>query len=153
MKKLVLVFGAFIVLFTYFSMNVRGLLANSDIKDCNVGVYASGKDCKKVFDNCFSHGFANEIFGITPEIFYSYRGDGEILGEFFETKPENFNLNKFSQKFGLIVTHTSIIDGTKNIYAKSALLPYALEGEEFNVQISISNDLVTVASPIIMGSF
>lgn len=154
MKKLILLFFIVIIGFSYFSFNLTGLLGNVELTNKNnIGVYASGDESKKIFDNCFAHGFVNEIFGITPEIFYSYSQDGEVLGEFFETDLNNFDLNVFAKKFGLIIVKTSQVGQTHNIYASSAMLPYKLNNENFNVQIAITGKRVTVASPIIMGSF
>lgn len=153
MKKLCIFASLSILLITYFSFNMEGLLSNVDKSDLTIGVYATGEESEKIFDSCFNHGFACEIFGITPEIYYSYSQEGEVIGEFFSTNKENFNLVEFANVFGLIVVETSQVNEVYNIYAISALLPYRVAGHKSNVQIAISGDQITVASPIIMGSF
>lgn len=52
----------------------------------------------------------------------------------------------------LLIKQTQV--GTvRNIYGVSARLPYRVKGLESNVHIAISGQNVTVASPIIMGSY
>jgi len=117
------------------------------------GVYARGEGISHVFDNVFENGLSSEIFNITPEIFYSYNLGGEVLGEFFETDAQNFNLTAFAYRLGLVVEKTTQVGSIYNIYARSSMLPYRISGQNFNIQIAIDGERVKVASPIILGSF
>lgn len=153
MKKLAVLLLVLVSTLTFLRFNGLGLVGAMDKTDLNVGVYATGKNNRAVFDKCFSHGFIDEIFGVTPEVFYSYDGGGKVVGEFFTADANKFNYQKFASEFGLIVTRTSQVDEVFNIYARSALLPYRVSGVDSNIQIAIDNNIVTVASPIIFGSF
>lgn len=153
MKKIAVILFLGILVLTYFSFNCSGLLENVDKTNCVVGVYATGKDNDAYFDKCFKHGFVDEIFGVVPEIFYSVDNKNEVVGEFFKTSAENFDIQNFSNTFGLVVTKTSFVGEVYNIYARSALVPYKVNGYESNIQIAYSKGEVTVASPIIFGSY
>ena len=150
-KRVVLGLGV-IILGIYLFSGFMGLSGYSNSVE-ETGVYATGQGLNGVFDNCFCHGFAYEIFKITPEIFYSYDSNGEVIGEFFETKTEDFNLSSFAQKLGLVGISSGFVNSTFNIYCKTNLLPYRVPGKEFNVQICVAGEKTIVASPIIMGSF
>lgn len=150
MKKIVfvlivLVFGLII------SARFLPLKSYAGAEVLNFGVYANDGD-SNIFDGCFDHGFMCEICHVTPEIYYSYQG-GEVIGEFFETTLDNFNLNEFANRLGLVIYKTTYVGPSYNIYACSALVPYRQTRLDTNVQISVTGNNVVVATPIIMGSF
>ncbi|MCR5553181.1 MAG: hypothetical protein K6F08_00295 [bacterium] len=148
-KKIIIGFSVLIAISLTLSFKTLASPDNSQ----TIGVYAKGQGLEKYFSGAINHGFSYEIFNVTPEIFYSYDKNGEILGEFFKTTLTNFNLKAFEKEYGLTIVEIKFIDSIYNIYAKSALLPYKISGKNFNVQIAINGEEVTVASPIIMGSF
>ena len=148
-KKIIVVFSVLIAVSLTLSFKTLANPSNSQ----TIGVYASGQGLEKYFSGAINNGFSYEVFNVTPEIFYSYDKNGQILGEFFKTTLSNFNLKAFEKEYGLTIVETRFIDKIYNIYAKSALLPYKICGKCFNVQIAINGENVTVASPIIMGSY
>ena len=148
-KKVLWVLAGIMIVLSFFSVTQL----NDDNFNGNIGVYATGENLEHVFDNVFNYGFAAEIGGITPEIFYSFNSNGEVIGEFFTTSEENFNLIAFENKLGLTMVRREFVNENYILYAKSARLPYYISGQDFNVQISFSGGKVTVGSPIILGGY
>ena len=148
-KKIII--GFLILIAVSLALSFKTLASPSNSQ--TIGVYAKGQGLEKYFSGAINHGFCYEVSSVTPEIYYSYDKDGEILGEFFKTTLTNFNLKAFEKEYGLTIVETKFIDSIYNIYAKSALLPYKISGKNFNVQIAINGENVIVASPIIMGSY
>ena len=98
-------------------------------------------------------GFASEITGIDVRTYTKNGGEGEVIGEFFKANLTDFNIDEFLTRFGVLLIKQTQVGTVRNIYGVSARLPYRVKGLESNVHIAISGQNVTVASPIIMGSY
>ncbi|MBQ7579249.1 MAG: hypothetical protein IJT25_01815 [Clostridia bacterium] len=152
MKKFVviIVFGLIIMVLFSLSFNINFESENSfNIKN---GVYVKASNEKNA-SNENDLGFVLEALGTSINGIKKYYKNEDIVGEFFEVEKSNFNLELLAQKLGLSVIKRTYINNTENIYCYSPVVPYGLEGLNSNIQISINNNSVIVATPIIYGSF
>ena len=103
--------------------------------------------------NATNYGFIKEATLCGAERAQCYYKDCSVVGEFFVADKKTFNLDLFAQNMGLMVLRKTSLENSQNIYCYSALSPYKIKGQDFNVQISITKNKVFVATPIIFGSF
>lgn len=145
MKKIIilLVFLIIPIVFYSFAFNFYGG------KDSVNGVYLSA-DAALEDGIETNYGFIKQVEIGNRKKYYR---NNKILGEYFETSIKDFSINEFAKKMGLVVLKRTYLENSENIYAYSAQSPYKLAGENFNIQINISNEKVIIATPIIFGSF
>lgn len=79
-----------------------------------------------------------------------FRGN-DIVGECVEVN--SLSLSDISRKLGLTVTNKYSSEGRTVIEGISSLCKFYVKGRKENVMIAITGDRITVASPIIYGSF
>ena len=83
-----------------------------------------------------------------------YISNGEVVGECVWLTGGEELLNKVSDRLGLLVTKKYYVDNNLIIEGVSSLLKYKLKNRQSNIQISVDgNGIITVASPIIYGSY
>ena len=83
-----------------------------------------------------------------------YISNGEVVGECVWLTGGEELLNKVSDRLGLLVTKKYYVDNNLIIEGVSSLLKYKLKNRQANIQISVDgNGIITVASPIIYGSY
>lgn len=152
MRKLVILFVTAVLFGGVIWFNIGGLNARNNQAVCAVGVYANEKGVN-AYSGGVNLGFASEITGIDVRTYTKNGGEGEVIGEFFKANLTNFNIDEFLARFGVLLTKQTQVGAVRNIYGMSARLPYRVKGLESNVHIAISGQNVTVASPIIMGSY
>ena len=150
MKKLVVLFFAVVAIISLISFATCEI--GEEYEATKSGVYVKNQE-NLPFENMLEYGYATEISGVSKAEIKKYIKENEIVGEFFEVEKNKIDLNQFAKDFGLVVVERIVAGGTENIYCYCALLPYRIENRKSNLQIAIRGDNLTVATPIIMGSF
>ena len=107
------------------------------------------KNVSNVNNQSIDFGFLSQMYDGKV---LTYSMDGKIVGQGIEISGIE-NLNKICDLIGLKVNQRYMVDNIEMIEGFSAVSPYTLPESNNNIQISISGDVVTVASPIIYGSY
>lgn len=150
MKKLgMLILGAIILILTYTVPNVIG---NIDNKNINVSFYTTGK----------SNSNAINLYGDT----YMTNGNGKnykeikksltnIKGITAQFRGNYDDFNKTIKKCGMEILDSEEINGILIMrgYSDKCGKPVYVNGKAINMQIAINKDLITVGTPLIMGSY
>ena len=145
MKRIIFLLGVFLICFMCF-----GFVFNFDGGQQSVkGLYVNTS--AQTDSQAIDYGFIKQVYENNDIKKYYY--NNEVVGEFFETTTENFDLDLFATKMGMVVLKRVFLDNTENIYAYSAQSPYKLKNQAFNMQISKTKNKIIVATPIIFGSF
>lgn len=80
--------------------------------------------------------------------------DGNILvGECVTLKANKNDLNKLCDKIGLMITNKYHVENILILEGVSARIPYFIEGRQENIQLAVKENEITIASPIIYGSY
>lgn len=77
--------------------------------------------------------------------------NGKVVGECIFTKKSY--LSKLTEKLGLMITNKYVVGNCEIIEGVSPLSKFSISGRQANIQISIKEQEVIIASPIIYGSF
>lgn len=80
-----------------------------------------------------------------------YVSNGKVVGECIFTKKSY--LSKLTEKLGLMITNKYVVGNCEIIEGVSPLSKFSISGRQANIQISIKEQDVIIASPIIYGSF
>ena len=150
MKKFsVLITIVLIIILTY---SVPSLMLNNDGGDISVSYYTIGKsdvNSTYMFDDIYltTYDYAdsakaertlNNIVGISYTLAGDYDKFSEILKE-----------------FDIVTLSTEVVDNIHIIYGRSEHCgkPKIVDGKAVNVQLAIRDDVITIGTPLIMGSY
>ena len=139
MKKLIIVFALFFVLF--YSANIKPKFSLLNYFSGNYACYTE----QKLSSDSTNLGFCY-LNKTTPK--------NNLLGESIVI--ENLEIGAALSTLNASVTKTEYLsDGTTVIYAYSNLIPTSinLNNEKINLQIATKNDISTIGWPLILGSF
>ena len=82
-----------------------------------------------------------------------YKNNGNVVGECVCLIGDERYLNKIASKLGFMLTNKYEVNGILVYEGVSPKVNYSLSGSQANVQIAVSNGEITIASPIIYGSY
>ncbi len=100
---------------------------------------------------CLNLGFVCEMADSSSHKFYLV-GD-EMVGECVTLNLGLVDLDRVASKLGLTITKKYTVDDNYIIEGVSPRLNYHIDGRQANVMIAVSQRGMTVASPIIYGSY
>ncbi len=113
--------------------------------------YSSNADNMQLQSKEPNLAYENELQNIKQGDIY----DIEVYGETFVTDSENFDLNEFIQGMHCYIVKCENVADREIYYMYTHLLPKYefIDGKKVNLQISISEKLLVVGYPMIVGSF
>ncbi|MBQ7467130.1 MAG: hypothetical protein IJS74_03565 [Clostridia bacterium] len=83
-----------------------------------------------------------------------YNKNGVVVGECIKIKKNGaVSLNKICDSIGLVINKRYQVGEIEMIEGSSACIKYRAKDQQNNIQIAIDKDLITIASPIIYGSY
>ncbi len=138
--------GAFVLMILCSSTTLASLFENDYTKKTQMGevgeaVYASG-----------DLGFVLEEEGENVNCI-SYKSGNVVIGECVWMNGGESWLNYVCDKLGLLITKKYTLGNKLMIEGVSAKLHYYISGRQENIQIVASNNVITIGSPIIYGSY
>lgn len=86
-------------------------------------------------------------------ISFKYFNNKVVVGECIRLNFAKNKLNYICDKLGLNITNRYYVGKKYIVEGYSTTLPYFIEGKYENVQIAVEDDLMTIGSPIIYGSY
>ena len=140
MKRFLFVFTSILIIAIMLVLS-EFTLGTENINDCIYPVENEGE----VLD----FGFIKQEYGGNS---FLYKKDDFIVGECVKIIGKD-KLALICDKLGLRIDRKYSVDGIEIIEGFSAILKYKKDFGNNNVQIAIKNDVITLGTPIIYGSY
>lgn len=113
----------------------------------SLAVYSKGVESQK----CTDLGFLIEENKTIN--FKNYKKGSQIVGECVTIDASLLNLNQICERLGINITKKYELGDRLIIEGYSPLLNYYIEGRQENVQLCLNDEELTIATPIIYGSY
>ncbi len=141
-----------IVLLIIITYSVPTLMLSGDASDVKVSYYTQGRctdSSTYMFDDIY---LANYDYSDTSK---AERDLNNIVGISYTLAGDYDKFSDILKQFDIVTLSTEVVDNIHIIYGRSEHCgkPKIVDGQAINIQIAIRDDVITIGTPLIMGSY